>query len=392
MHGAGCRASQFLRRKAVTVAVSSNEIVAAWERVEAGASLSVRRQNRLVDRADRLVERALADEVSLQGLLAVLDSAATPERLKQWLRGRILPLLATADHDPGSLRAHPLVDLSAEAMPIRRCLALVETDEKIKTRRMLADPESPECMGWLAGRAAAGRGPTWPESSNGEPLTHIVAIDLAATDGDLGGRQTIFADLDLPTRGVLQLFHDLETCGDEPDDADAHAWQVQWVEQPAGLQKLPGTLKCDYRDPAPVSPQPALSILPLDAVGLQGEERKRYAAIFDHIEDDLRSPVSTGSFTEDTRPSRWESGYIPEAPTSRIGGFGHRAWNDELEELLTDVLPLDAGDEYSLLFDIAGVRHLEGWFGDSGHLQVWIRRSDLRVRRFDQVWCIIRNG
>lgn len=82
---------------------------------------------------------------------------------------------------------------------------------------------------------------------------------------------------------------------------------------------------------------------------------------------------------------------MPETPTSRIGGFGHNAWNDELEEVLSETLPLDNGDEYFLLFDIAGVRRLEDWFGDSGHLQVWIRRSDLRARRFDLVWCVIRN-
>lgn len=51
---------------------------------------------------------------------------------------------------------------------------------------------------------------------------------------------------------------------------------------------------------------------------------------------------------------------------------------------------MHARDEHVLLFDIAGVRHLEGWFGDSRHLQVWIRRSDLADRRFDTVWCMIR--
>lgn len=110
-------------------------------------------------------------------------------------------------------------------MPIRRCLALVETSEKIKEKRLLADPESPECLGWLAGRAAGGDGSTWPESADGAPPTPVAAVDLAATADCLGNLETIFTELDLPKTGVLQLFHDLESFGNEPDDRGAQAWR-----------------------------------------------------------------------------------------------------------------------------------------------------------------------
>lgn len=370
---------------------SATEIVAAWERAEAGSGLSARKQNQLVDEADRLVDLTLAEPASLRDVVALLDAPATSSRLKRWIRGRILPDLSSAQADMDGFRAHALVGFGAEVMPIRRCLALVETNDKIIEERILADPESPECLGWLAGPAAGDHGSAWPESAAGVPLVHVAAIDLAATADNFGRFETIFTELDLPKTGVLQLFHDLETSGNEPDGRCAHAWQVQWIEHASGLLKRSDPLRDLYREPVAFAPIPAVSIPPIVAVDLPDGDAERYTAILDYIEDDLRSPVNTGTFEDDNRPSRWEGAHVPEDPTSRIGGFGQSAWNDEFETILTETLPLaSADDSYFLLFNIAGVRHLEGWFGDAGHLQVWIRRSDLRARQFQQVWCLIR--
>ena len=60
-------------------------------------------------------------------------------------------------------------------------------------------------------------------------------------------------------------------------------------------------------------------------------------------------------------------------------------------ERLGDVLPLGSKDDsYILLADIPGVGPLEDWIGDEGHLEFWIRHSDLKKKKFDRAWALLR--
>ncbi|MDT1847563.1 DUF1963 domain-containing protein, partial [Acinetobacter baumannii] len=43
-----------------------------------------------------------------------------------------------------------------------------------------------------------------------------------------------------------------------------------------------------------------------------------------------------------------------------------------------------------LLAEIESWTTLNGWFGDASSLEIWMRRDDLRARRFSECWCIIR--
>ena len=43
-----------------------------------------------------------------------------------------------------------------------------------------------------------------------------------------------------------------------------------------------------------------------------------------------------------------------------------------------------------LLVGVESWTALSGWFGDAGHLEVWMRASDLASRRFENTWCLIR--
>ncbi|WP_309066693.1 DUF1963 domain-containing protein [Microbacterium sp.] len=73
--------------------------------------------------------------------------------------------------------------------------------------------------------------------------------------------------------------------------------------------------------------------------------------------------------------------------------YGH-SWKGAAgaRDVLAEVLPLTPGGEYVLLLDLESWTHLEGWFGDAGHLEVWIRRSDLAARDFGRAWCLMRLG
>lgn len=105
------------------------------------------------------------------------------------------------------------------------------------------------------------------------------------------------------------------------------------------------------------------------------------------------SPIRTPSADENWTPAcAWEDDFQPlDGEESTLGGYGYHEWTEDLAEILDAKLPHSApGEQHVLLFDVAGVRVLEDWFGDSGHLQAWIRASDRDRRAFENVWCIIR--
>ncbi|MDF1487801.1 DUF1963 domain-containing protein [Tessaracoccus caeni] len=377
-------------------------ILAAHEEIATRSLLmSVRRANKLVDDSEALVKEAMRDPQALGELLQVLDTTKDVD-LKDWLRPRVLPETSPRLTDADEFRAHPLVALTAKEMPIRPSLALVEVKGSIKDRALF-DEEEPDDLSWFTGRPAAEDDQEWPTADDGFPHAHIIQIDLGFLWPPSEVTSTMLEELDLrdggvlqllhtlgfPKSGVLQVFHDLETSG--WDTAEKPGWCVRWVQNPTRLLQRPPMDQGSYRKPRAMKVTPAKSVPSAILFSGDADAWERYERAAIHIEDTLRSPFNQGKIKTDRRPTVWESHHQPEFPTSRIGGFGHHPWNEELEEVLTAALPLtSADDEYFLLFDIAGVRHLEDWFGDCGHLQVWIRHSDLAAHHFDRVWCVIR--
>lgn len=77
-------------------------------------------------------------------------------------------------------------------------------------------------------------------------------------------------------------------------------------------------------------------------------------------------------------------------PTTHAYGYSSRGHHAATLDILPGVLPLAEGDEYRLLLEIEGWTVLEGWFGDAGSLEVWMRQSDLDAGALENAWCLIR--
>ena len=71
--------------------------------------------------------------------------------------------------------------------------------------------------------------------------------------------------------------------------------------------------------------------------------------------------------------------------------FGH-GWHSvrEAREALGAAVQGDDLDDWLLVADLAGVGPLDQWFGDEGHLEVWVRPADVRARAFDRAWMLLR--
>jgi hypothetical protein len=238
-------------------------------------------------------------------------------------------------------------------------------------------------ISWLGGPAVAPL-PEWPRRSDGTPLAHVAAIHLADLNGvvDAEGKAAWPSTTrreGLPEHGVLEVFHDLESFGYESADGPSKAWLVRWVPDPGrGLIDPPADLDLPSQVCQIVMAMPGFT-LPAAADAVSGPQER-----FDKTEA-LELALQRGWLAQRTSSKKGTP-----IPFSHVYGHGHRSRTTAVEEILPNVLPLDAGDEYRLVLDLESWTVLEGWFGDVGNLEVWMRESDLNANAFDRAWCLIR--
>jgi len=216
---------------------------------------------------------------------------------------------------------------------------------------------------WFGGPAAAPL-ERWPRNGTGEPLAHVIALDLAMVDG---------------TAHRNEVFHDLQSFGFEAEDKANGGWLVRWVPEPdrSVLVDAP----TDLKKPNEVC-QVALTMRGYSIPGAHNfvdSDQK----LFNQVE-------KAGSDLQRTwMHQRQVNDTLEPIPYGHVSGHPDR--NQALAvEVLEQVLPLNADDQYRLILDIESWTFLEGWFGNVGNLEVWMRQSDLDAQRFSEAWCLIR--
>lgn len=240
-------------------------------------------------------------------------------------------------------------------------------------------------ISWFGGPAVSPL-PAWPRRRDGKPLAHVAAIhlgDLNATTDAVGKSGWPAGQLreGLPVEGVLEVFHDLESFGYEPEEGTADGWHVRWVPEPdrTALVEAPADGDLPSEVCQLVLSTPGFT-LPAAADAVSGPSARFERA------DALETSLQRGWLSQRTEGSAKGT----PIPFSHAYGHGHHGWIAAAVEVLPNVLPLEPGDEYRLVLDIESWTALEGWFGDAGNLEVWMRESDLRERAFDRAWCLIR--
>ncbi|GAB3271608.1 hypothetical protein GCM10027586_21100 [Kineococcus gypseus] len=229
---------------------------------------------------------------------------------------------------------------------------------------------------------AASSEAAWPRSSAGTALSHVITIALAdahrAGDAETKAGWPQHAE-GLPTTGALEVFHDLSTFGTDPADGDSAAWLVRWLPEPD--RSAFATEPDDLDTPGSVCQaglfQPGWST-PSPEDLLHAPEEQFAAA------EALTGEYRRAWMLQRALPS---SEYL--LPTTHL--YGHSQHGTDLAlTTLREALPLQSDDSHRLVLEVESWTHLNGWFGDAGTLQVWMRRSDLHARRFDAAWCMIR--
>lgn len=282
---------------------------------------------------------------------------------------------------------HPAVNAPGQAGDIR--FSVVLSAHNLPPGREDIDQfwDGTAHISWLGG-PAVGPLPDWPQRADGRRLAHVASLHLGEVAGVIEDKHRAAwgpgmpdrndPSQSLPDTGVLEVFHDCEASGYEPEDGSSGAWLVRWVEAPDGsIVDAPVDAEAPTDVCQVVIPSASFSIRsPEDSLELPEAEFNRLQDAHDAILD------AWGSFYKAGR----ERVYMP---LSHV--YGH-SWKgiSEVRDILDGHLPLAAGDEHVLLLDLESWTHLEGWFGDAGHLEVWMRRSDLAARAFNKAWCLIR--
>lgn len=238
-----------------------------------------------------------------------------------------------------------------------------------------------DAISWVGGPAVHPL-PAWPRRPDRAPLAHVMTVSLA--DVDSWGQDDRHAWPDhrqgLPTTGALEVFHDLQTYGWEVADRETGAWLVRWVEQPDHMRFAEAP---DDVDP-PTEVCQAGMFLPGFSLRSPAECLMAGHDGFDAAE------LVTEQFQRAWLFQRTGSAAGHPVPVTHVYGHSQNGAAPALR-VLADALPLEAeNDSYRLILDIESWTHLYEWFGDAAPLEVWMRDSDLRNRRFDRAWCIMR--
>jgi hypothetical protein len=341
----------------------ASELVDGWRtlsRWEQQGHPGFRQWNRLVDHLNRLAEVAVHDPEQVRALQRVAEqdqdrSVRLRARQVAW------PFVPRPDSATDLKRwlNDPLIGLAGPDLHPEPGLAVVP------------DAHGDD-MTWFCGEPTAGLA-EWPRRSDGIPLAHLLQVQL----GDhppLSKRHPA-----MPTDGVLQFFHDLEAIGDEPVDGQNGGWLVHRSPLPeTAVLRRPDDLTDDaFRDRCPARVEQTWTFpCPLD---LDLDDRT-----FERLE-------AANQRVLETVTSAWGVQELREPPEAVPLLFGHSAEERLIaHQRLAEVLPLSDRDHYVLLADIPGVGPLEGWIGDMGHIEFWIRDSDLAGQDLTRTWALLR--
>jgi uncharacterized protein YwqG len=237
----------------------------------------------------------------------------------------------------------------------------------------------------LGGQPRLPAGEPWP-AADGEPLSFVAEVDLAAT-------QEVFGDDSLPPRGFLEFFYDAEQEAWGFDPSERMKWRVLWVDDHAPERAFPKDLREDAR---------------FKSVDLEGRVDRTVAELESwHIE--RLGMDGDSAFRYADALQAWKNAQDPDdRPVHRLLGHPDQIQGDMMLECQlasnginvggvrvrdeTEVLLEPGARDWRLLLQIDSDEQSGMMWGDVGRLYYWIRSPDLREDRWDRVWMVLQCG
>ncbi|RLP75556.1 DUF1963 domain-containing protein [Mycetocola tolaasinivorans] len=369
--------------------------------------IPTREWNAFVDVKNRATDAVRADSALLADIRrAALMSDATPRELALFhgvLTGAVWEYQVLRDahgDDPTSferLRADPRLRDVGDELNMRLAVYLPEQhgSEDVYAGELWDDGD-PGTAKWRNLTRVGGVPTRVPGSEAPDGLALLAQIDFAALATVAEHTEALAALLrvhPLPPDGLLQVFH--STLGDSRTDPDI----------PGGGARVRHVAEHDVRARLPIDDRDAdggafpvfavdIAVIPMfhampsasaDALD-RGELLQREANRF----------ARNGSYPEHFDAEFDRNPFLADAGDCvRLFGLPYTSFGVNVEDalVLSARLPLaHPNDEHVLLITLPGEPVFEGVFGDGGHLEIWMRQSDLEAAHFDNVVSFIRSG
>lgn len=344
--------------------------------------------NRLVDRLYAALDRAVRDADVLTQLRAAVPDITDPTD-REFVYRMIAPLEVWEADDIETVRNDPRVALTAEELVGAPALYLAEYPSPNPRNIYWWDQEALDEP--LRNLSRIGGAPTQVPDLSAPDDAFLMQLDFRGIAANYAGNPRLLRLLEshgIPPDGLLQVFH--TTTGDSETDPDIPGGgaTLLYLAEPSLAVRLPVNLDAESAVYPPSRIHASFGLSFRD--GPSGGERSSVTVVdLQRIADIW---ARNGCHTEQYRIST-DPFSAMELPVTRM--FGVQAYDFDLNDGDFDVLqrdlPLAAGDRHVLFLNIAGEHSFDTVFGDSGRLEIWMRDSDLRAARFEEVVSFIRS-
>jgi uncharacterized protein YwqG len=228
------------------------------------------------------------------------------------------------------------------------------------------------------------------------PLNFLAQINFA----DIRAAGAV--DEDFPHSGVLSVFFDLVEQPWGYDPADACALALRFHEDAATLTRrvLPEALQklsTDWQTPA-MACQLRSCCTPLpretaqwNSLGLELSEEQDDDFIEWWFDEAENGASSDGEDACCHRVGGWPTPVQGDMQTEcALVAAGHYCGNSKAYQDPALQAVRDTAGEWLLLLQLGSDEKMGMSWGDNGQLYLWIRRDDLRARRFDKAWLVLQ--
>ncbi|MDT0278461.1 DUF1963 domain-containing protein [Blastococcus goldschmidtiae] len=345
------------------------EQLVAWEDAVPGVGFRV--WNRQTDRNTAVVDALLRQPDGWPALQRLAVQHPDPG-VRGYAESYVNPGPPDTVGEAREWLAHPARRLGHLDLAVEPCVYSAAQDEETSRGLDTGLAEWPHGS-WVRGSSTS-PGP-WPLRDDGIPLVHVAHLDLHMLTW-LPAHP--FPDV----TGAFEVFHDLETWGIEESDGPRNCWALRVIPYGGRLAGPPSDL--DVSPAAWLHGNPGVSLAwPDDWVDRLSEaEVDALTDAQDAIRDQVLDTVGPAP-----RLPPGAARFVPQ-----VLGHPQLGWGNVVQESLEPFLPLsEEGDRWVFLLDVPGVGPLDGWFGDEGHLEVWIRASDLAAGAYESCWMTVRN-
>lgn len=349
--------------------------------------IPVREWNAFIDELNRAIDEVRRDPVLMKHLQEMATSSIeTSERELLYRVLRQAPL----DHGANakSLLADPRVRLDSSHVSTELSIYVVEQeplDDDYPFEELGPDED------WRDLTRIGGN----PTTVDGFPpptgRDFLLQVDLAAVAREAAYSEGLASAVRrhaLPKEGLLQVFH--STTGDSRTTADSGGG--------ATVRLLPEEALRRRTTPAGRNPWPAwqASCVALPSVAAAPGSADDVERIVNAVSEDLNRAARNGSFEQAFLVDFERNPFTARVDAvTRMFALSSPDFEHSVEDSMTlaSRLPLAGPDDkHVLLFDIPADRAFGQVFGDSGRLEIWIRATDAKAHRFDEVASFIRSA